>query len=143
MIEDLKVGSVVFVLDSSTNRVVPCQLVEIVSSVSLDGNSVSHVVTTPGSKKRLVLENSSNPWFATADSAKEHLMSSASRLIDNTIRQAVDLATRTYGEFLVEDNKIVSEDTPTTSLEANSSSVYVEMAGQKVKVSLPEELVYE
>ncbi len=149
MSRELNVGSIVFVLDGKTNRVVPCQLVEIISSVTIDGNSTSHVVTTPGNNKRIVLEKSSNPWFASAEEARNHLRESANLLIQKTIEQAVSLANEFYGPEVVKSSTspqmdiFEANDVPVQPDKSLGQSVYVDMAGQKVKVNLPPELSHE
>ncbi len=144
----LSVGDVVFVLDKKTHAVVPCQLVEIISSVTLDGETTNHVVVTPTGKKKFKLEDHASPWFSSFDEARSYLLAAATQLIDDTMARALESAkiNFNYKKDLKseedQDNQL-SEDSqeilPISTEEARDH-LYVDMAGQRVKVTLPDEL---
>lgn len=143
------VGNVIFVLNRETHSVVPCRIVEIVSSVTLEGQTTTHVVETPGGKKRIRLEDHDTPWFETFESAREYLLSAANDLVTQTMNRALKAAQKSFGFELtsLEHQKGVPEtiERPEAvqepSADIENSELYVDMAGQKVRVTLPKELM--
>ena len=143
------VGNVIFVLNRESHSVVPCRIVEIVSSVTLEGQTTTHVVEAPGGKKRIRLEDHDTPWFETFESAREYLLSAANDLVTQTMNRALKVAQKSFGFELtsLEHQKDVPEtiERPETvqepSADIESSELYVDMAGQKVRVTLPKELM--
>ena len=140
----ISVGDIVFVLDKQTRAVVPCQLVEIISSITQEGESIKHVVVTPSGKKKFVIENHGAPWFETHDKAHEYLKSAALKLVDDTMKKARKVASESFGIDIKDSQASISEqpvDAPEVQLNLDTSeSIFVDMAGQKVRVSLPKEL---
>ena len=140
------VGNVIFVLNKETHSVVPCRIVEIVSSVTLKGQTTTHIVETPSGKKRIRLEDHDTPWFETFESAKEYLLSAANDLVDQTMERTLRVAQKSFG-FELEGQETKPELTEKLNLpqeastDSESNSLYVDMAGQKVKVTLPKELI--
>ena len=145
----LLVGDIVFVLDKKSHAVVPCQLVEIVTTQTIDGETKKHVVTTPRATKKFNLEDHKSPWFSTYESSREYLLNAATQLIDQTLERALKVAEESFQFSLGSSiktgldeserrNQDISADSSMT-IEENQE-VYVEMAGQKVKVTLPKEL---
>jgi len=149
----ISVGDVLFVLDRKTRAVVPCQLVEIISSITLDGETTKHVVVTPSGKKRFQIEDHPSPWFETYRDAHNYLKEAALKLVEDTMNKARKVSMDSFGvdvrsrqesfisssaeEYHSENQK--SSQT-TLDLEDHSETLYVDMGGQKVKVSLPKEL---
>tara|TARA_B100000242_G_C43017272_1_gene473114 strand:+ start:179 stop:622 length:444 start_codon:yes stop_codon:yes gene_type:complete len=143
------VGNVIFVLNRESHSVVPCRIVEIVSSVTLEGQTTTHVVEAPGGKKRIRLEDHDTPWFETFESAKEYLLSAANDLVTQTMNRALKVAQKSFGFELTNlehqkdtPEKIDSSETnQVAATNSESSELYVDMAGQKVRVTLPKELM--
>ena len=150
----MSVGRVIFVLSKESHSVVPCRIVEIVSSVTLEGETKTHIIEAPGGKKRIRLEDHDAPWFDTFDAARSYLLNAANALVDQTMNRALKVAQKSF-DFTVE-SQVTShsegldsdlndlEDTPKDtqmSFEETEDSLYVDMAGQKVKVTLPKELI--
>lgn len=149
----LSVGDVIFVIDKKTQAVVPCQLVEIISSVTLEGEQVRHIASTPGSKK-FTLEEYDSLWFESYEKAKSYLTNAALELVDSTMKRAEEAAIRTFGytpnNSLYDAGEIPAaekdESSYSSSMEGNISDteqVFVDIGGQQVKVTLPKELINE
>ena len=140
----ITVGDIVFVLDKKTRAVVPCQLVEIISSITQEGESVRHVVVTPTGKKRFEIESHTAPWFETHEKAHEYLKTAALKLVDDTMKKAKKVAFESFGVDVEGSISPVPEEVvgaPNAQLPLDGTdSIFVDMAGQKVKVSLPKEL---
>ena len=148
---NLSVGDVVFVLDKKTQAVVPCQLVERISSVTLEGEEVKNIAVTPG-KKRFVLEEYSSPWFENYTLAHEYLNAAALELVANTMKRAEESAFKAFNytrpdpkeepaQDEMSSTKIAVGDESITSISVpTEEQVYIDMGGQKVRVTLPKEL---
>ena len=143
------VGNVIFVLNRESHSVVPCRIVEIVSSVTLEGQTTTHVVEPPGGKKRIRLEDHDTPWFETFESAKEYLLTAANDLVTQTMNRALKVAQKSFG-FELPDNENQKSDikipqnsevVQSVTPDSENSELYVDMAGQKVRVTLPKELI--
>jgi hypothetical protein len=158
--KQLSVGDIVFILDKTTHAVLPCQLVEIISSITVEGEKTRHVVMTPGAKKKFKLEEQTTPWFSTHEEARRYLLEAATQLIDGTLKKAIQVALSSFGVDVQKNNcksevqdpaltELVSDDTTPdqnnsdAAILTNNESLYVEMGGQKVKVTLPKELTNE
>ena len=147
---NLVVGDVVFVLDKKTQAVVPCQLVERISSVTLQGEATKHIAQTPGGKK-FTLEEYESVWFENYEKSYEYLKEAALRLVDSTMQKAVRSAESSFGYKLKElvpthlsENSFDATDEEATQVEgeeipSDSDQVFVDIGGQKVKVTLPKE----
>jgi len=146
----LSVGDVIFVIDKKTQAVVPCQLIEIISSVTLEGEQVKHIASTPGSKK-FTLEEYDSLWFESYEKAKSYLTNAALKLVDSTMKRAEEAAIKTFGYAPLRPAEEVSteeqaESSYSSSQETNISDteqVFVDIGGQQVKVTLPKELANE
>jgi len=150
---NLNVGDIVFVIDKKTQSVVPCQLVERVSTVTLEGEATKHIASTP-SGKRFNLSEYSSAWFETYEKTEEYLTSAALDLVKMTMKKAEESASKSFGYIRAnnlssptpEDTKeLHSFETPLESDVALSENeqVYVDMGGQKVRVTLPKEFINE
>jgi hypothetical protein len=152
----LSVGKVVYVLDKKTHSVVPCQVVEIISSVTLEGEAVKNIVTSPTGKK-IVLEDYNATWFENYEKAYEYLKEAALELVSHTMRRAGEVAFASFGVKPVdlETNDEKSPDQslgleahtlvidPETKNDLEPEQVFVDIGGQQVKVTLPRELSHE
>ena len=158
--KQLSVGDVVFILDKNTHAVVPCQLVEIISSITIDGEKTRHVVMTPAGKKKFKLEDQSTPWFSSHRETRDYLLEAATQLIDKTLGNAARVASKSFGVVVEESDDFMSSENqehvskstedipdrnnfPDQDFLDNNESLYVEMGGQKVKVTLPKALSNE
>ena len=151
----ISVGSVVYLLDKKTHTVVPCQIVEQVKSITLEGEEIYHTVKTPN-RKSLRLEDYSNPWFSDIDEAREFLLTAATSLIDTTIQKAKDTEEEYFPQAIHPLSLSVSEkearqDTVTKKTKRRNSKkeeaktevndITVDLGtGQKARVKLPEGL---
>lgn len=155
---NLSVGDIIFVLDKKSSAVVPCQLIERISSVTLEGEDVKNIVSSPGGKK-FKLEEYDAPWFENYESAYDYLKQSALRLVENTMERAKISAVKNFG-YVYDEKKHESSGTnvsietvnpadmhineeQTTSISEDTEQVFVDIGGQQVKVTLPKELVNE
>ena len=150
----LSVGDVVFVLDKKSQAVVPCQLVERISSVTLDGEDIKNIVSTPTGKK-FTLEEYDSVWFESYDQAYDYLKKAAISLVDATMARARDVCEKSFGYTIPRgrevqakeshDNRIEEseskepENVPGTALSSETEEVFVDLGGQKVRVTLPKE----
>ena len=152
----LSVSDVIFVLDKKTQAVVPCQLVEIVSSVTLEGEDIKHIASTPGGKK-FNLDEYESLWFSTYEEAKEYLTNAALELVSSTMKRAEQVAIKTFNykpssseesKFQtpsedVKDGDIPHQETLPEETFTDNEQVFVDIGGQQVKVTLPKELINE
>ena len=155
----LSVGDIVFVLDKKSKAVVPCQLVERISSVTLAGENVKNIAVSPGGKK-FKLEEYDAPWFENYETAYDYLRETALKLVDDTMKRALGSAEKNFGythqakpsvdlsalpeEKPAESN--ISQDDHDKSIDDSllqSEQVFVDIGGQQVKVTLPKEFVNE
>lgn len=141
----INVGDVIYVLDNKTHTIIPCKIVEKVSSVREDGEKIYHIVNAP-SGKSFKIEDVKTPWFITIDEAKNHLTDAAKKLINATAEKALSVAKKTFGHEV--DNSIDDISSFNTSTEDLNSfdkeTVMVEFSdGQKANIILPEELMHE
>ena len=153
--KNLSVSDIIYVLDRRTHTVVPCQIVEIVSSKTLEGETVKHIVSTPSTNKKFTLEEQKNPWFDSFDTAKDYLETAALRLVQETMKKTQEMTMTYYGKDIgdCESNENVSVEnlpfveepiSPENELPLDESAdVYVDMMGQTVKVTLPKVLIDE
>lgn len=148
--KNLNVSDIIYVLDRKTHTVVPCQIVEIVSSVTLEGETITHIVSTPSANKKFVLEEQKNPWFESFETARDYLEEAALRLVQETMKKSHEMAVTYYGitdnlenpEAKSCEEQVAVETTVLEEAEiADSSDVYVDMMGQTVKVTLPKVLI--
>lgn len=145
---NLNVGDVVFVIDKKTQSVVPCQLVERISTITLEGEEIKHIACTPGGK-RFDLTEYSSAWFETYEKTEEYLTSAALDLVSITMKRAEEAASKSFGyERTNGINPPLPDNSPDLETEigaeksaSESDQVFVEMGGQKVRVTLPKELV--
>tara|TARA_B100000131_G_C18028745_1_gene577535 strand:+ start:479 stop:877 length:399 start_codon:yes stop_codon:yes gene_type:complete len=129
----LKVGNIIYLLDKKTQGIVPCRVVERITSVSLEGETLTHIVESP-TGKQVKIEDYKNPWFETMDSAREFLLNSATSLIDSTLE-----ATRAAEEKYFKTSNFDQIDQIDVSDNISDNEVTIELAdGQKARVNLPE-----
>jgi len=126
----LNVKDVVYLLDKKTQTLVPCLVVEIISSVSIDGEKTYHIVESPA-KKKLKLENYGNPWFSSIEEAQAFLMETASSIIQKTVDKAILSAKEVFGI----DSSILAEQSD-NSLDQESLFKDVQNDGEHVKIDL-------
>ncbi len=134
----LKVGDVIYLLDKKSQAMVPCLIIEKVNSVSLQGESTHHMVSTPGGKS-LKLEEYKSPWFETIDDAKNFLLDSAKKLIQKSADAALKVAKETF-DLPEETHQDLSQDTSRVLEEAQNipDQVIVDLGdGQTAKVTMP------
>lgn len=142
----LKVGAIVYLLDKKTQALVPCMVIEKVNSISLEGESTHHVVTSPAGKT-LKIENYKSPWFETIDAAKTFLLDTAKKLIQDSANAALKVAKETFPSN--ESDKEITEIT--SNIDDNESSLLLEDVrslsnnvivdlgnGQTAKVTIPD-----
>lgn len=150
----LSVGDVVFVLDKKSQAVVPCQLVERISSVTLNGEDIKNIVSTPTGKK-FTLEEYDSVWFESYDQAYDYLKKAAISLVDATMTRARDVCEKSFGYTISTDSDLQIkeahdnheeasefkevENTSPTELSSETEEVFVDLGGQKVRVTLPKE----
>ena len=144
---NLVVGDIVFVLDKKTHAVVPCQLIERICSTTLAGEEVKNIASTPGGKK-FTLEEYDAPWFESYDSANEYLRDAALKLVESTMNKAAMVAESSFGySILPKTDSSTKEDNSepetlqdsTEKLNLETENVFVDIEGQRVKVSVPKE----
>jgi len=140
---ELNVKDVVFLLDKKTQNLVPCRVVEIISSVSLDGEKTYHVVEAPNEKK-IKLEVYKGPWFPSIEDAQSFLMDTASSIIQKTVDKALKAANEHYG---LQNNAISNEsdfhedESMFNDVQISSERVKIDLGnGQVGNISLPDVL---
>ena len=152
----INVGELIYVLDVKTHTVVPCKIVEKVSSIKIDGEEVHHMAETPAGKN-FKLESCKNPWFVTIEDSCDFLKSAAEKLISDTIQKTQKVAERSFGENIksVDELDILStqvssngklsssgENDLVNEMQSLNKSIQVDLgSGQVANVSLPDELL--
>ena len=141
----LKVKDIVYLLDKKSHALVPCLIVEIISSVSIDGEKVYHVVQTPG-KKKLKLEDYANPWFPSIEEAQQFLLETATAMIQSTIDAALSAASEHFG-YRQDKTAADSLEEPAIffkDVQNLDERVKIDLGnGQTATVSLPSEIINE
>jgi len=141
----VNVGNIVFVLDNKTHNIIPCKVVEKVSSLTETGEKVYHILETPASKS-FKLEDLKAPWFQDIESSKVHLMDAAQKLVDHTAQRALTAAERAFGHTEDKKTDVLIEDqfSSESSILTNEETVTVVDLGdgQKANIILPEELLH-
>ena len=136
---NLSVGDIVFVMDKKTQAVVPCQLVERISSITLSGENIRNIVSTPRGKQ-FVLEEYDSPWFQGFEEAHDYLKNAALSLGDATMKKAKEAAEKSFGISPVASVGEVASTEILKNTEKLEDQDFVDIAGQKVKVTLPKEI---
>ena len=131
---DLKVSDIIYLLDRKTHAIVPCKIIEKVSTVTLDGECVHHMVQ-PSSGKSLKLEDYKPPWFENLKMAREFLMESAINLIDASIEQAQKARDQAFGP---EDDDQAFLNNSLAEVQNLNDGVKIDLGdGQTASVTLP------
>ena len=139
----LSVGEVLYLLDKKTQAIIPCMIVEKVSSISLEGENTHHMIVSPSGKK-IRLENYKSPWFTTIKDARSFLLEASTKLIDRVIDDALSTAKSSFEmpANLEETQSDLSNDEITSSVQNFSEDVIIDLGdGKKAKVTLPSEVV--
>ena len=136
----LNVTDLIFVLDSKTHTVIPCKVIEKVTSESLEGEIVYHMVETPAGKN-FRIEKCKHPWFSTIDDARDFLKTAAENLISETIQQAQAAAEDHFGESTKNENTL--EDlNDMDAIQSVNENVKIDLGdGQIANVRLPDGLL--
>jgi len=138
----LSVKDVVYLLDKKTQTLVPCLVVEIISSVSINGEKIYHIVESPA-KKKLKLEDYTSAWFSSIDEAQKFLMNTATSIIQKTIDKATVAAANSFGVKQSEESQL-NEGILFKNVQNAEERVKIDLGdGQIANVSLPSEIIYE
>lgn len=143
----LSVGEVIYLLDKRTHAIIPCMVVEKVSSVSLEGENTHHMIASPNGKK-IKLENYKSPWFPNIEEARSFLIDTSMSLIEKVISDALQVASKSFEiteaispeinsslEEAYESNKKIED-----GLENFANNAIVDLGnGQTAKVTLSSE----
>ena len=142
----LDVGKVIYLLDKKTQNVVPCRVVEKVSSISLSGENVHHIVETPAGKK-LKIEDYKSPWFSTLEDTRDFLMNSAASLVETSIQRAERAREKSFpsahdnSTSLVDEESVLPDEISVVPPEMSGEDLYVDLGnGQKAKVNFPKDV---
>lgn len=84
------VGNIIYILDSNSHALIPHQIVEKVTSKTLQGESVHHIIRGPKGRS-FRLEDCNHIWFFNLDDAKIHLLEAASKFVELTATKAKQL----------------------------------------------------
>ncbi len=145
----INVGDLIYVLDVKVHTVVPCKVIEKISSIRIEGEEVHHIAETP-TGKNFKLESCKNPWFTTIEASRDFLKSAAEKLITGTIQRAQKIAESSFGEPAKNESIVNDEpalpDLPQERLlvemQDTNKNIQVDLgSGQVVNVSLPSELL--
>ena len=152
----IRVGDLIYVLDVKVHTVVPCRVVEKVSSIRIEGEEIHHIAETP-TGKIFKLENCKNPWFTTIEDSRDFLKTAAEKLITGTIQRAQKIAESSFGEMTENADELDISSSQSSSNGSRSPEHVNEMfdeaqslnkniqidlgRGQVANVSLPNELL--
>jgi hypothetical protein len=141
----LNVRDVIFLLDKKRQNLVPCQIVEIISSITIEGEKIHHIVMTP-SEKTLKLEEFQGPWFTSIDKAQDFLLKAASELIQKAVDKALSVANENFGSSNSERSDDISffesQKNVLDKVQNLDESVKIDLGdGQIATVTLPSEML--
>lgn len=86
------VGQILYVSSNTTMSVFPVLVIEEVIRKSIDGNSVSYVVSLGDDNSRVSLDKIDGDVFSTAEDAERALIANASEVISSLVIDAIDRA---------------------------------------------------
>ena len=142
----LKVKDIVYLLDKKSHALVPCLVIEIISSVSIDGEKTYHIVQTPG-KKKLKLQEYTSPWFSSIEEAQQFLLETATSMIQQTVDDALLSAREHFDYNHNKELEISSPEEQTDffkNVQDSEERVKIDLGnGQTATVSLPSEIINE
>ena len=118
----MNVGDLLYVLDIKTHTVVPCKIIEKVSSIRIEGEEIHHIVESP-TGKNFKLESYKNPWFVTIEDSRDFLKKAAEKLITDTIQKAQKVAESSFGETKKNTNSDVFVNEMTDDLNKNVQTI--------------------
>jgi hypothetical protein len=95
-VKPVEVGQIIYILDNKKKALVPARVFEQVTSRTIQGKHIHHVLQLPkGIRKdfeQVVLEKLSVPWFPDTESAKNFLLKEAEELINKAVLVAEDMS---------------------------------------------------
>jgi len=139
---NLRVKNIIFILNSSPPGLIPCRVIEQIVSRKIDGESITHTISTH-SGKTYVLEELGSPWFKSLDDARAYLISQAEGMIDKTISKAMSIVESKFRDIndRVENLEFNEISTEEVSLGPESESMTVDLGdGTHARIQLPEAL---
>ena len=138
---EVNVGQVVFVLNAKNHSLLPAQIVEVVVSRTVKGETTQHILALQNDK-RLVLEKLQTPWFTELSSAKDYLLAEAEKMIDAVILKSDKAATEHFGVHPKIESQDLSGVIPVNPIV--EEKITVDLGdGKTARVTLPEEFKLE
>lgn len=144
-----RVGQVIYVLNNESSQVIPIQVVEQVTRVTLDGEKISYMINVPHNRgevsKPAPLEKVKGEIFDSLAEAREHLRKNALRAVESIVKKAQKMAEVSFGTVESDDpvsavigrsDKKEAKETPKG--DDDDSNVVVLPDGTKARVKIPD-----
>jgi len=134
---NLEVGNLIYILNASPPRLIPCQIVEQIVSRRTNGESITHIISTSNGKT-YKLEDLKAPWFSSIDSAQTYLTDQATKLVEETISRGSLLAKESFSQFS-DNSESITQQSISEITDKEELTITLEN-GTKARVKLPEVL---
>jgi len=145
---DIRVGDVIWIIDSDRHTIIPARVNEQIVSKTVSGEQTYHHVEFP-SGKRQKLENVTAVWYDNLAGVRAHLLQRASELIEKTVTSAKEIALQKFQVNAEEEGESpndqvdLSEEALLTSTDHTDSLRVALDSGQIVNVKVPQEFLDE
>ena len=130
-----KVGQVLYTCSKKSVKIIPMQVVEIITRVTIDGDSKEYVLQLPDKEKTVTpLSNIKSDIFTDIESIKEHLISNATAAIEEMISLTQEIVSETFKTEKIVENKNPNEIG--VQAETNDDIIMVDLGnGVKAKMN--------
>lgn len=144
----INIDDIIFVLNPSPPKLLPCKVIEQIISRRVDGEQVRHTIEFQ-TGKTYQLEKIKKPWFTSIDQAKKYLSEEANRLVNSVIDDGISQAEKHFGLSLTQEDppgvpSLAPALEPEQSFESDKSQDLIVDLGDgtkaRVNINLPEEL---
>lgn len=126
---DYQVGQVLYTCNQKSLKIIPLQVVEIVTRITVEGSNKEYIVLIPdGEKTTTPLTNIKGKIFTDIESVREHLIKNATAAIDEMIGMSEKIINKF---FTIEKNKAENKHQKEKSVqvENNDDIIMVDLGG--------------
>jgi hypothetical protein len=131
---DYQVGQVLYTCNQESLKIIPLQVVEIVTRVTIEGSQKEYVVLIPdGSKTTTPLSNIKGSVFTDIESIRSHLVENATKAIDEMINVSEKIINKF---FKIKEKQKDNQKENGVQVEKNNDIIMVDLGdGVKAKMS--------
>jgi len=90
------VGQVLYIISSSTKRVIPVQVSERIVKQTLNGDTTSYIVVVPGKSQGIDLSKIKGNIFTDLSIVRQTMITNATGVIDKMVGEAESLASSSF-----------------------------------------------